>query len=146
LVLDNDSVTPSKETEWQTYTNNKYGFEFKYPSDYKIEERVDGFFVITTQGEQAPQAGISIDARLQGIFETYEKAINYYTTSLELSKDSQGSNLSTFVGIGRDGMIKGIEFQNAVIRYKTGAIGIETVNTEPYKSIFDRVVSSFRTT
>jgi len=127
----------------KTYTSSKYGISFKYPQDYKVEERVDGFFVITAPGESAPQGGISIDARLQGIFETYEKAVNYYTSSLELSYNVQKPNLSVFVGVGKEGQIKGIEFQNAVIRYKTGALGLETINVEPYKSTFGTILLNF---
>lgn len=128
---------------FKTYTSTKYGFSFKYPQDYKVEERVDGFFVITAPGEHVPQGGISIDARLQGIFETYEKAVNYYTTSLELSYNVQKPNVSVFIGVGKEGQIKGIEFQNAVLRYKTGALGLETINVEPYKSIFGTILSNF---
>lgn len=137
--LDSNSELPGLKT----YTSSKYGISFKYPEDYKVEERVDGFFVITSPGEHVPQGGISIDARLQGIFETYEKAVNYYTSSLELLYNVQKPNLSVFIGVGKEGQIKGIEFQNAVIRYKTGALGLETINVEPYKSIFGTILSNF---
>ena len=138
--LDSNSELPGLKT----YTSSKYGISFKYLEDYKVEEKVDGFFVITAPGEHVPQGGISIDARLQGIFETYEKAVNYYTTSLELSYNVQKPNLSVFVGVGKEGQIKGIEFQNAVIRYKTGALGLETINVEPYKSVFGTILSNFK--
>ena len=145
-ILSTFKFTNSASTmsDSKTFTSSKYGITFNYPQEYKVEERVDGFFVITAPGEHVPQGGISIDARLQGIFETYEKAVNYYTSSLELSQNVQKPNLSIFVGVGKEGQIKGIEFQNAVVRYKTGALGLETINVEPYKSIFGKILSTFK--
>lgn len=134
----------SKTIDWETYANDKYGFYFKYPKGYKVEERVDGFFMITSLDENVPQAGISIDARQNGIFKTYEDAVNYYITSLNITEINQQKDLTTLTGIGKEEMTKGIEFQNAIFRYKTGAIGIETINKAPYKNIFKDIVLSFK--
>lgn len=137
--------TPSQVTSnWKTYTSSKYGFTFKYPQDYQVEERVDGFFVITVSDGGAPQEGISIDARLQGIYETFEKAQNWINTDLQISQTSQIGNWSIFIGVGKEGMIKNIEFKHAISPYKNGAIGVETINNSPYKDIFEDIVKSFQ--
>lgn len=137
--------TPSQKTlDWKTYTSSNYGFTLKYPKDYQIEERVDGFFVITAPGDSAPQGGISIDARQQGIYETFEKAKNWINTNLTISQTSQRGNWALFIGTGKEGMIKNIEFKHAISPYKNGAISVEAMNNSPYKDIFEDVVGSFQ--
>lgn len=43
-------------------------------------------------------------------------------------------------------MIKSIEFKQAITPYKSNAIGLGTINNDPYKNIFEEIVKSFRFT
>ena len=36
------SPTPDPTTDWQTYRNDKYGFEFKYPNDWQVRDLTSG--------------------------------------------------------------------------------------------------------
>lgn len=39
-------------TDWKTYTNKKYGFEFQYPKDWEIRETEPGTFYLGKKGEK----------------------------------------------------------------------------------------------
>jgi hypothetical protein len=38
VVQQTQTATPNKTIDWQTYTNNKYGFSFQHPDEFKIRE------------------------------------------------------------------------------------------------------------
>ena len=138
------SVATSTRPGWNIYTNKRYRFTFEYPEGYRVEERVGGFFVITAPDEHVPQSGISIDMRSQGLYATHAGALEQVEQSLSVSSDRSIGNWRVFTGTGKEGMISGIEFRQAVMRIATGAIVAESINREPYKNIFDEVVGSFK--
>ncbi len=41
ITTTSPSIPPDPMASWKTYTDSKYGFEFKYPSEEKIEKGVD---------------------------------------------------------------------------------------------------------
>lgn len=137
-------VATSTRPGWSVYTSKRYNFTFEYPADYKVEERVGGFFVISAPDERIPQSGISIDVRSQGSFGTYKEALEQVGRSLTVSIDTNIGDWRVFTGVGKERMISGIEFKQAVMRIASGAIVAGTINREPYKSIFDDVVGSFK--
>ncbi len=144
LPVTKPSVATSTQPGWSVYTSERYRFTFEYPADYRVEERVGGFFVISAPDERVPQSGISVDARSQGPFATYKEALEEVERSLTVSIDTSIGSWRVFTGVGKEGMISGIEFRQAVMRIASGAIVAETINREPYKSIFDDVIRSFK--
>ncbi|OGG57119.1 hypothetical protein A3D71_04605 [Candidatus Kaiserbacteria bacterium RIFCSPHIGHO2_02_FULL_55_20] len=138
------AIATSTRPGWSVYTNKRYNFTFEYPVGYRVEERVGGFFVISAPDERVPQSGISIDIRSQGLFVTYPGALEQVERALTVSSDTNIGDWRVFTGTGKEGMISGIEFKQAVMRIASGAIVAETINREPYKSIFDDVVGSFK--
>ena len=46
----NDSDT----SDWKTYRNEEYGFEVRYPSEWKVEEEERGQYVLITFGPESP--------------------------------------------------------------------------------------------
>ncbi|MBU1104379.1 hypothetical protein KJ664_00570 [Patescibacteria group bacterium] len=145
-ALPTENPTIDTTTNWKTYTSTTYGLSFKYPQDYKVEERSDGFFVISTQTDNVPQSGISIDARQQGSYQSLAKAQANINTAFTVNGSSEVNGWTTFDVIGKEGMLKDIEFKLAIAPYKTGAIEMETINNEPYRNIFDQILSTFKFT
>ncbi|MBI5457166.1 hypothetical protein HY971_00380 [Candidatus Kaiserbacteria bacterium] len=138
------TISTSTRPGWSVYTSKRYNFTFEYPEGYRVEERVGGFFVISAPDERTPQSGISIDMRSQGLFATYSEALEQVERSLTLSSDMNVGSWRVFTGVGKEGMMSGIEFKQAVMRIASGAVVAETINREPYKSIFNDVVGSFK--
>lgn len=130
--------------DWKTYISDKYGFSFKYPGDFKVEERAPGFFVITSPTEHTPQGGISLDARQSGSYQTLEKAQDYINTTFTVSKTETVNDWSVFNGIGKEEMLKGLKFKLAITPYQSGAIEAETIDSEPYSSLFNQILSTFK--
>lgn len=140
------SPTPDETANWKTYTNITYGLSFKYPPDYKVEERIAGFIVISAPTDNAPQSGISIDARQLGPYQSFTKAQANINTTFIISKSSELNGWMTFDTIGKEGMLKDIKFKLAIAPYKTGAIEMETIDNEPHANIFDQILSTFKFT
>jgi len=129
---------------WKTYENTKYGLSFRYPLDFKVEERVDGFIVISAPTNNAPQSGISIDARRQGFYESFAKAQENINNTFMVTKSSEINGWKTFDAVGKADMLKNIKFKLAIAPYKDGVIDMETIDAEPYGSFFDQIISTFK--
>lgn len=52
-------TTENKTVDLKSYTNDKYGFEIKYPSDWTFQSTADGKFAIKSPGEVSPVLNIS---------------------------------------------------------------------------------------
>ncbi len=138
---DNTSNASVTATEgWKTYTNSKYGISFKYPDDYQVEERVDGFFVIFRQHH-----GLSIDARQLLIEQSsLTKAIDWAYSALNVTQKSQFGNWIVFYGIGKENMLKDVEIKHAVTPYRNGVISVESSRNSISKEVFESIVKSIQ--
>lgn len=59
-INENDNINSNANTEidtsdWQTYTNEEYGFSFKYPSEDKVTEFSDYIVITTPKTEEISQ-------------------------------------------------------------------------------------------
>ena len=145
-----DKPTTDPTANWKTYTNTQYGFSFKYPVGFEVKENAPGYFVITTTAENAfngsLQEGISIDARLLEPYTSMVNARKSITDSLTITENKEISEWEIYQGIGKDGMLKGVEFRIAISPYKTGAIRLETITNVKFLDIFDQILSTFKFT
>ena len=83
-VIDNQqNVSPDETADWKTYTNIKYGFEFKYPNDWILTDTSNGLDIHLTnyKTEYYPDCskfiGMEIQPanELQGPFDIFVKSI-----------------------------------------------------------------------
>lgn len=132
--------------DWKTYTNNLLGFSFKYPQNYRVEERSKGFFVITSPDEHTPQGGISLDTRLEGSYASYSGALAKLSADFTVTRSVRVNDWTVFEAIGKEGMLRDQKFKIALAIYKTGAIGMETLANSPYAGIFEQILATFKFT
>ena len=129
--------------DWKTYTAN--GFTFRYPGDFIVEERDKNFFVITLEKDKLiPQAGISIDAKLLGNFASYDVAVSKTKESLTNITTQELPNGIKISGKVGPGFGENLSINKALLKYKGGALNVETLINEPYSEIFDQILSTFK--
>ena len=57
---------PADETaDWKTYTNTKYGFEFKYPQSYSIQDIKEGIVAVKSMSNSGP-ANLNVQINQEG--------------------------------------------------------------------------------
>jgi len=146
-VVQQPSPSPDPTASWETYTNTAFGFLFKYPSEFVLEERDEGFYVIALEKDKSiPQAGIFIDARLNEIYSTFDGAVQKSKenlTDINVEELTNGVKISGTVG---PGFGEGLSIVKAVLRYKDGALIVETFNKDPYIDDFNQILSTFKFT
>jgi hypothetical protein len=144
------SATPDPTSNWKTFVSSSYGFSFKHPDTFEVKENAPGYFVITPTLENAfsgsLEQGISIDARLTGPYSNIDTARQSITEPLIISENVKIYEWEVYQGVGKDGMLKGVEFRMAITPYKTGVIKVETITNAKFLEIFDKVLSTFKFT
>lgn len=127
------------ESDMKSFSNDIYSF--RYPSEYTIEERENGGFVVLLEDPGNPvSVALSIDSRLLDFNSSYSQAVEH--------AESQLVNISkreTELGIVYSGQLgpgfgEGTDTTRALIEYKDGAISISTSNS---MDLLNQVVDSF---
>lgn len=86
------STTADPTANWKTYTNTKYGFSFKYPKDWVIEEepvKKQGILIWSAEGYAQLEEGRNNDYGRSYIPEVF---INYYDNIL-VEPENVSSNM-----------------------------------------------------
>lgn len=140
------SSTPDPTANWKTYTNDKYDFVFKYPSEYVVEERVPGFLIIKSPDDSEAQAGISLDSRLLGPYASYSKAKETYDKGYLVANTHKVGSWEVFSATAEEGMLKDVQIKIGLIGYKTGVLEVETLSNTKYEDAFDQILATFKFT
>lgn len=135
-------------SDWQVYSNPSYNFSFKYPLNYRVQERVKGFLVLVKEGEPVAQAGISFDMRSIPTKSSFESIVKELYDTMNISKtytvQAGDNSWSVYEGEGKEGMIQGIKFVTAVILQNSKLIRTETIATSEYLENFNQILSTFK--
>jgi hypothetical protein len=129
---------------WQTFTGAN--FTIKYPTEYKVEERAKGFYMITATNEAVTQAGIIIDSRPSNFYTDELSAINHVQKSLTNAQTSKLGKWTIISGNSKQSMNQGLKFIKAVNSIDSIVVLAETRDLEPYNQVFSQILSTFKFT
>lgn len=137
--------TPDPTTDWKTFSNAN--LFFKYPANLTLRERAKNYFSLLQNPEDIINSFVSIDARQTHAYANYDKAVASTSDSLtEVSTQDikNGIKISGKLGPGED---EGLQVTMALLKYKEGAIEVETWAVDPSQLvIFDQILSTFKFT
>lgn len=150
------NLTTNPITDWKTYTNSKYNFSFKYPSDWITKfVSVSGFddqvwiadsvssMPTTLPGQigNGARASITIQISSKDISLNYsEKDFNQF--------ESLSYNVGGLTGIRKTGISKEGLSRETIITVKMGNeyLNIMPLDTETNKQHLDQILSTFKFT
>jgi hypothetical protein len=140
------SPTTDPTANWETYTNKDLHITFQYPDQFVVVEPAPGFLKIKNDNDPVAQAGISIETRGSGPYTTYSEAQSYFQDSFNVTETKNVGMWQIFQGIGKEGMLKGVEFRSGIIEYRGGALEMEVLADTEYIQYFDQILSTFKFT
>lgn len=168
-TLNNVSPTPDITTDWKTYTNEKYSFEFKYPNltNWTIKEDIQGensVGIYNYDINKAPGRGYSPekDSNLFKIEITFDQKFSDVEKWLEQEKKRTDPitdqsvkllNIKTITVDGQNGVY--FEEKDSLSGTLVGGVTFQTpqkqlahffggLNYEGNKELFDQILSTFR--
>lgn len=157
-----NEVTETKTSDWKTYRNEEYGFEFKYPSDISFSEgKGDGelrFWVgygkFENNGEKAENVGIHVFDNLKDLstedFLTYlEENENWRKWSSALQKNGLSAvkiegRPSIGIETGTPYDITDVYFKNKFFIYKISYDRI--IGLDELENTFNQILNTFKFT
>ena len=130
----------------KSYTNDKYGFEIKYPSDWTFQSTADGKFTIKSPGEVSPILKISFLAETYADFLSAEQV--KFDKFLKESLEKPGGAVNAIVLDGKPAKeflyYSPIGYTDQVIIATNNGY---TIKINSFKnSILDSVLSTFKLT
>lgn len=140
-----ESADPT--ADWKTFA--KPDWSFKYPSNLFAKEIEANFInLVDTENTPVSNARISIDARLIKPNNNYDEAFigrtnNPNIVNPTISNIPSGAIISGKLG---PGMGEGMPVIDGLIKYKNGAISIQSTNNNIDSQTFNLILSTFKFT
>jgi len=162
----NQNQIPTDETaDWKTYTNERYGFEVRYPSNYEVLEISDNIAIKPATIGYSPEYSLIVEKRERKTNETWKEfllagakleekqtegvefGINDQSTTTDISS---GKEMYSFcrvdaptvchrfyaIEVGVDGFpTKGIDFY---VWYRYQALG------NPYVGVYEKILQTVK--
>ena len=163
-----EETQPKDETaDWKTYRNEEYGFEIKYPTDFKVNQNEEIYFSSLNYGDTRIKISVdkNLSVPLDGTFGgRYQYLENQQIDSKVFSEKSADFNKDYFIAYGGmgswDTVINSYQYKNTdyyiVSLYRgrqLGASSTEIINqtliemrdeNNDYTKIFNKILSTFR--
>lgn len=135
---------PDPITDWKTFDGD--GFNFKFPSNFKVEERDKNYFAIVPMQNNtlAPTQGIFADARLSNGLENFQLATTNAKNNLTGIKESPLDNGIKISGVIGPGFGEGQLVIKALLQYRGGTLSVETSDSTIGEAFFDQILSTFK--
>lgn len=154
-------ATPDPAVNWKTYTNVKYNFSFKYPSDWEILDKFEGPLMIapsanvasvssTLNGTTLPETGKQLASTLTvyNNLENTSVASNDYwnviKTLMQVNGVTAQKYISTNIKDSPNGLYVAGNKTVTVVFSLDGAVIDYELRDEKYMTIFDQIVSTFK--
>jgi hypothetical protein len=129
---------------WKIYTNNEYGFEFKYPNNVNIEHPVSDVFIIKTQGIEYLQIQY-FNTTPQEYYEP--NGANFISIINLGGKEAKKYYTSKPTGEGVDKELQNIQYVSYVIVLgEKKWVQIEYYGEKEIANLFDQIISTFKFT
>lgn len=123
----------------------KDGISFSYPSDYKLNDLEENYYVVFNESTSIPsEAGINIDARRTGTNSNYDQALQDGRNYLLEPQEKEILNGVKMYGTIKEGLGEGIPTLFVFLKYGDGAIKIEHSGEILNEAVFDQVVNSIK--
>lgn len=144
------STSPDPTANWQTYKNEKYGFEFQYPENLQLE--------VTELSTSCPGCADIYKFKTSNIQITVGGSMTWDTAKNQLMEGIDGKNVDiakyNIGGTGRIGkatkfsrfpQFEGQEVKELITMYEDGII-FDFFATKTEEKIFDQILSTFKFT